>query len=61
MVGSAKMKEGWLGIHGWQLKLWRDILAARGSPLEVLDLNPQAGLPSLEHQNQERKPITSSC
>ena len=41
LVGSGEeMREGWIGFHRQQLKCWRYILAARGSPWEVWDLNP---------------------
>ena len=62
LVGSMEeAREAKLSPHRKQLKFWRDISAARGCPLKSVGSNPQAGLPSIEHQSQTGTQITSSC
>ena len=53
---SEEARDGWLGSHGQQLKIQRDISAAKGVSLRSVGSKSQAGLFSLEHQNQEKNP-----
>ena len=48
------------GCHRQQLKVWRDISAARGFPLRSVGFKFQVELPSLKHQSWKGTQIMSS-
>ena len=60
LKGSAEeASEGCLCTHWCQLKCWKDISVARGFPLRNVGSKPQAGLPNLQPENQERNPYNT--